>query len=100
MTKNKHNPDPAREYYSITAELWEERSNDTEPVSSFALRDTLELLHLIQRPDNASRLHEAAKAVGYNPWELARFKEALADATEVLDGIMGQIDDLEREAEA
>lgn len=100
MTKNKHNPDPAREYYSITAELWEESSNDTEPVSAFALRDTLELLHLVQRPDKAAQLYEAAKAVGYSPWDLARIKEALAGATEVLDGIMGQIDDLEREAEA
>ena len=85
----------ANNYYTITAELWEDSSNDTEPVSAFALRDALELLHLIQRPDNASQLYEAAKAVGYSPWDLARIKEALADATEVLDGIADQINRLE-----
>lgn len=86
----------ANNYYIITAEPWEDSINDTGPeVSASDLRDTLELLHLIQRPDNASQLYEAAKAVGYSPWDLARIKEALADATEVLDGIADQINRLE-----
>lgn len=91
---------PLDNYYTVTVERFEDSNDDAETIRGADLRDVLELLHLIQRPDNASRLHEAAKAVGYNPWELARLKEALADATEVLDGIMDQIDGLEREAEA
>lgn len=85
----------ADNYYTITAELWEDSTNDTEPVSASDLRDALELLHLIQRPDNASQLYEAAKAVGYSPWDLARLKEAMAEATAVLDGIADQINRLE-----
>lgn len=85
----------ADKYYILTAKPWEDGTDDGPEVGAKELRVTLEQLHLLQRPDKASQLYEAAKAVGYTPWELARLKEALADATEVLDGIADQIDRLE-----
>lgn len=87
-------------YYIITAEPWGDSANDTGPeVSTEGLRAILEQLHLVQRPDKAAQLYEAAKAVGYTPWELARLKEAMSEATAVLDGIADQIDRLEEESE-
>lgn len=89
----------ADKYYIITAKPWEDSTDDGPEVSAEELHVTLEQLHLVQRPDKAAQLYEAAKAVGYTPWELARLKEALADATEVLDGIADQINRLEEESE-
>lgn len=86
----------ANNYYIITAEPWGDSINDTGPeASAESLHAILEQLHLVQRPDKAAQLYEAAKAVGYTPWELARLKEALAEATAVLDGIADQINRLE-----
>ncbi len=85
----------ADKYYIITAKPWEDSTDDGPEVSAEDLRTILEQLHLVQRHDKIAQFYEAAKAVGYTPWELARLKEALADATEVLDDIADQINRLE-----
>lgn len=84
-----------KHYYTITAEPWEESTSDAEPVHAKDLRDALEQLHLVQRPDKAGQLYEAAKAAGWTAWELLRLKEAWCAAMEVLEGIADQIDTLE-----
>lgn len=86
----------ADKYYILTAKPWEESINHTGPeVSAKDLRDALEQLHLVQRPDKAGQLYEAAKAAGWTAWELLRLKEAWDTAMEVLEGIADQIDTLE-----
>lgn len=87
-----------KRYYAVLVKPLEDCTGDPETVISSAdLRDVLERLHVVQRPDMAFWFREAAKAAGLTFWELARLKEALADATEILDGIADQIADLGEE---
>lgn len=89
-----------KRYYAVLVKPLEDCHGDPETVTSGTDLDALlRELHRVQRPDLASLLYKAAEAAGFTFWELARLKEALADATEILDGIAEQITVLEEESE-
>lgn len=90
----------ANNYYTITAEPWDDSTNDTGPeVSAEDLRALLEQLHLLLRPDKASQIYTALLNDNWTPFEVRQYQETMEAVTGLLDGVADQIDKLE-EAEA